>query len=126
MMQTYDKSAQSPLENLPFKRVIVFMMENQTYDRLLGFVDGVETRDLKNYSQNSSVYPGTKIFCTKNADPIKDHSWDPPHGHDDIIKLMWGMDKSKWPWIKKIYKNVIDPNDEPFVGNQHKRVDEMY
>ena len=122
-MPNYDKPVQNPSKNLPFKRVIVLMMENQTYDRLLGFVDGVETKDLNHYSQKSSVNPGTKVFCTPNADPIKDHSWDPPHGHDDIVQLMWGVDKSKWPWIKKIYKNVIDPNDEDFVGNQLKRVD---
>ena len=86
-MKNYDKLSQSPIIDLPFKRVIVLMMENQTYDRLLGFVDGVETKDLKHYFQKSSVNPETKIFCTPNADPLKDHSWDPPHGHDDIVKL---------------------------------------
>ena len=122
-MKNYDKLSQSPLIDLPFKRVIVLMMENQTYDRLLGFVDGVETKDLKHYFQKSSINPETKIFCTPNADPLKDHSWDPPHGHDDIVKLMWGMDKSKWPWIMKHDENFIDPTDINFDRNQSKKVD---
>ena len=63
--------------NTRIEHVVCLMMENQSFDRILGFVDGVGTLDGTQYALNSS---GEKVNVRKGADPIKNHQYDPPHG----------------------------------------------
>ena len=53
--------------NTRIEHIVCLMMENQSFDRILGFVDGVGTLDGTQYALNSS---GEKIYVRKGADPI--------------------------------------------------------
>ena len=75
-----------------FKRVVGLMMENQTFDRMLGFCPGVGKLDGTEFQLN---HAGEKVYAHSGAHPVKDHSYDPPHGHDAITAQMWG--DGGWP-----------------------------
>lgn len=69
------------------KRVVGLCMENQTFDRMLGFCPGVGRLTGEEFQLNAR---GEKVFCHDGAHPINDHAWDPPHGFDAITRQMWG------------------------------------
>ena len=75
--------------NTRIEHVVCLMMENQSFDRILGFVDGVGTLDGTQYALNSS---GEKIYVRKGADPIKNHQYDPPHGFAATVGQLFGPD----------------------------------
>jgi phospholipase C len=70
------------------KRVVGIAMENQSFDRMLGFCPGVGQLDGTQHQLNAK---GEKVFAHSGAHPVKDHARDPPHGFDAITHQMWGM-----------------------------------
>ena len=78
--------------NTKIEHVVCLMMENQSFDRILGFVDGVGTLDGTQYAVNSS---GEKVFVSKGADPIKNQLYDPPHHFPATVRQLFGPEGYK-------------------------------
>lgn len=74
------------------KRVVGLCLENQTFDRMFGFVPGVGKLDGAEASHFQLNDAGEKVHVHANAHPIKDHAWDPPHGFSNITEQMWGVE----------------------------------
>ena len=71
-----------------FKHVVVLMLENQSFDKVLGFVEGVGELSGKEYNVNSQ---GRKIYVKKGADPLRDNLiMDPPHKHKEMLSQLYG------------------------------------
>ena len=64
----------------PISRIVVLMMENQSFDRLLGYVKGVGQLDGSQFALNSK---GEKVFVSSGADPVIHNAFNPPHGFKD-------------------------------------------
>ena len=77
-------------------RVVVLMLENQSFDRLLGFLPGIG--DLAETAPSQLSLNGEIVPATADADALEDHTWDPPHSHATILEQMWGPDRSAWPF----------------------------
>lgn len=86
------KKCRTSESNCPLKHVVVLMLENQSYDRLLGYVCG-NLHDV-----------GSKYGFTDNADPVLDHAFDPPHSFDAVTKQLWGPNDAS-----KFYKYNCPP-----------------
>ncbi len=71
----------------PIKRIVVLMMENQSFDRLLGFVKGVGQLDGSQFAFNSK---GEKVFVSSGADPVIQNEFNPPHSFIDTMKQLTG------------------------------------
>jgi phospholipase C len=71
------------------------MMENQSFDRVLGFVEGVGGLMKSVHGQVNEK--GSFRASTPDADPIRDHRWDPDHSVGAFMKGMWGDDQQGWP-----------------------------
>ena len=71
----------------PLSRIVVLMMENQSFDRLLGFVKGVGRLDGSQYALNSK---GEKVFVSSGADPVVHNEFNPPHSFIDTMKQLYG------------------------------------
>ena len=60
------------------QRVVVLMMENQSFDRLLGFVPGIgqltQNASSAHYQETKS---GKILRPTNDGDAVVDHAWDP-------------------------------------------------
>jgi phospholipase C len=74
----------------PIKRIVVLMMENQSFDRLLGFVKGVGQLDGSQFAFNSK---GEKVFVSSGADPVVHNEFNPPHLFMDTMKQLYGEEK---------------------------------
>jgi len=68
------------------EHVVVVMMENQSFDRLLGFVPGVGRLRGDEWALNRT---GKKVFVTRGAHPIRDHSFDPPHSFQAVTSQLY-------------------------------------
>ena len=75
------------MSDYPFKHFVVLMMENQSFDRLLGFVNGIGKLDGSEFSLNSN---NEKVFASRGGHPVKDHLFDPPHSTKATMKQLWG------------------------------------
>ena len=71
----------------PFEHFIVLMMENQSFDRLLGFVDGIGKLDGTECAESAS---GPPARASRGMHPIRDHLYDPPHSTAATMKQLWG------------------------------------
>lgn len=75
------------MADYPFKNFVVLVMENQSFDRLLGFAEGIGKLDGSEFVVSSS---GEKIYAHPGAHPVQDHLFDPPHHYVDIMRQLWG------------------------------------
>jgi len=78
------------LKKHPINRIVVLMMENQSFDRLLGFVKGVGQLDGTQFAFNSK---GEKVFVSSGADPVVHNEFNPPHLFIDTMKQLYGDEK---------------------------------
>jgi len=69
--------------NCPIEHVVVLMLENQSFDRVLGFVSG-------------ALHTNEHGF-TPDADPVADHIFDPPHNFDAVTGQIWGRSSCNEP-----------------------------
>ncbi len=74
----------------PITRIVVLMMENQSFDRLLGFAKGVGQLDGSQFAFNSK---GEKVFVSSGADPVIHNKFNPPHSFIDTMKQLFGDEK---------------------------------
>jgi phospholipase C len=68
------------------EHVVVLMMENQSFDRLLGFVPGVGRLQGNEWASNRT---GEKVFANRGAHPIHHHSFDPPHSFQAVTSQLY-------------------------------------
>jgi len=73
----------------PIEHVVILMLENQSFDRVLGFVAG-------------DLHTNEDGF-TPEADPVSDHAFDPPHSFDAVTKQTWGERSYNEPPLKKMH-----------------------
>jgi len=78
------------MKKKPVNRFVVLMMENQSFDRLLGFVKGVGQLDGSQFAFNSK---GEKVFVSSGADPVTHNEFNPPHLFVDTMRQLYGDDK---------------------------------
>jgi len=71
----------------PINRIVVLMMENQSFDRLLGFAKGVGQLDGSQFAFNSN---GEKVYVSSGADPVAHNEFNPPHLFVDTMKQLYG------------------------------------
>jgi phospholipase C len=73
----------------PFKRIVVLMMENQSFDHLLGWVPGVgtldATRDVQ-FDSKGNEYPVGRV-----TDPSKANTVNPNHDFGHVVDQMYGF-----------------------------------
>ncbi len=75
------------MKNNPINRIVVLMMENQSFDRLLGYVKGVGQLDGSQFAFNSN---GERVFVSSGADPVIHNEFNPPHLFVDTMKQLFG------------------------------------
>lgn len=71
----------------PFKRIVVLMMENQSFDHLLGWVPGVGTLDA---GQDFQILNGIKYPVGKITDPSSANTFDPKHDFSSVMVQLYG------------------------------------
>jgi len=78
-------------EKPPFEHVVVLMMENQSFDRLLGLVPGVGRLRGDEWALNRA---GEKVYVSGGAHPIRDHIFDPPHSFEAVTAQLYDNPES--------------------------------
>jgi len=66
------------------------MMENQSFDKILGYVKGVGKLTGKEYCLNQK---GEKIYVAPGADIHNNNLVDYPHSHQAFVEQMWAQNK---------------------------------
>lgn len=90
----------------PFKRIVVLMMENQSFDHLLGWVPGVGTLDA---GQHFQMLNGIKYPVGKIADPSRANGFDPHHDFTHVMEQLYGPTPPLNP--------TLAPTGEWFLSN---------
>jgi len=105
--------------NTKIEHVVCLVMENQSFDRVLGFVDGVGALDGTQYAVNSS---GEKVFVRKGADPIKNQQYDPPHSFAATVGQLFGPEgyKGEAP-VGKWFLSAPFPNSDADAEQEFMR-----
>lgn len=96
ILQFYDSSKNFTngtfMTSSPFKHIVVLMMENQSFDRIFGFVKGIGKLTGQEFNLNIN---GEKVFVTKGADPYENHRIDPPHKFTSTYRTLFGSHQFK-------------------------------
>ncbi|MCJ8331298.1 MAG: hypothetical protein HRT89_05900 [Lentisphaeria bacterium] len=102
----------------PFKHFVVLMMENQSFDRLLGFVEGIGKLDGSEYVESAT---GEKVYASRGGHPIQDHLYDPPHATEATLNQLWGVNGYTGKpadgsgWIKSIWPEGNPEAEKSFM-----------
>jgi phospholipase C len=72
----------------PIQHVVVLMLENQSFDRMVGLTPGVDGVDSLNPRSNPNSVTGQPVKQNLSTQPRMD--FDPPHDYDDVIAQMNG------------------------------------
>lgn len=80
--------------NNPFKRIVVLMLENQSFDHLLGWVPGVGQLTGNEGQFNAA---GNWVPVGKIKDPTQANNVSPNHGFVDVVNQMYGTSNGQIP-----------------------------
>ncbi len=74
----------------PIQHVIVLMLENRSYDHMLGFMAHPSIPPLSEGAHPNRVRPGDPTSATAGVSPTASHAFaiDPPHSHLSIMKSL--------------------------------------
>jgi phospholipase C len=72
----------------PIKHVIVLMLENQSFDRMVGLIPGVDGVNVAHLRSNPISTTGVTV--TQNASTQPRMDFDPAHDYDDVIVQIKG------------------------------------
>jgi phospholipase C len=61
----------------PIEHVVVLMLENQSFDRMVGLIPGVDGVDTQNLRSNTNSATGIAVIQNPSSQPRMD--FDPPH-----------------------------------------------
>jgi phospholipase C len=67
----------------PIEHVVVLMLENQSFDRMVGLIPGVDGVDTQNLRSNTNSATGIAVIQNPSSQPRMD--FDAPHDYDDVI-----------------------------------------
>jgi phospholipase C len=67
----------------PIEHVVVLILENQSFDRMVGLIPGVDGVDLSKLRTNPNSAAGTQV--TQNPSSQARMDFDPPHDYDDVV-----------------------------------------
>ena len=72
----------------PIKHVVVLMLENQSFDRMVGLIPGVDGVDVAHLRSNPDSLTSAAILQNSSTQARMD--FDPPHDYDDVIAQIEG------------------------------------
>jgi phospholipase C len=74
----------------PIQHVIVLMLENRSYDHMLGFMTHPSIPPLTEGAYPNRVRPGDPTSATAGVSPTASHAFavDPPHSHLSVMKSL--------------------------------------
>jgi phospholipase C len=75
------------MKDHPFEHFVVLMMENQSFDRLYGYIDGIGKLKEGHLVSSSSSKP---LAATPGLHPVEDQVYDPPHSTESTMAQLWG------------------------------------
>jgi phospholipase C len=87
----------------PIKHVVTLMLENQSFDRMVGLVRGVDGVDVANLRSNPNSATGLSVIQNPSTQPRMD--FDPPHDFDDVIAQMGSAGASCSGFVDAFLKN---------------------
>jgi len=92
------------------EHVVVLMLENRSFDHLLGYLNHPNNIDglANNPQSNPSPVPPNTVFTSNDAIPVL-HT-DPGHHHADVLKQVYHN-------IANPYNNLSASNNKGFVNN---------
>jgi phospholipase C len=74
--------------DIPVRKVVVVMMENHSFDHLLGWLPGVGSlKEKEFYNEN---WNGERIYAASGLDVGTGGAQDRPHDAKSVITQMWG------------------------------------
>ena len=76
-----------PIDCDSFTKIVVLMMENHSFDHMLGFVPGIGDLDGSQYNCDQE---GSKINVSSGAEGSQNGIFDPNHATDDVLDQMYG------------------------------------
>jgi phospholipase C len=102
----------------PFNHVVVLMMENQSFDRIFGFVNGIGKLTGQEFNLNAK---GEKVYVSKGADPFKNQIFNPPHSFKTTYYTLFGQDfESQSTEVKnQDFVKVAFPESNPFAEKMY-------
>ena len=72
----------------PIQHVVVLMLENQSFDRMVGLAPGVDGVDPGNLRSNPNAAAHTTVVQNPSSQPRMD--FDPPHDYDNVVSQIAG------------------------------------
>lgn len=98
----------------PIQHVVVLMLENQSFDRMVGLVPGVDGVDPTGLRSN----PNTKAHTTvvQNASSQARMDFDPPHDYDDVISQIAGNGSPCSGFVNAFLKDHLTGNSAEIMA----------
>lgn len=95
----------------PIEHVVVLMLENQSFDRMVGLIPGVDGVDVANLRSNPNSATGATIKQNSSFQARMD--FDPPHDYDDVIAQIQGTGVPCSGFVDAFIKNhsTGNPNE---------------
>jgi len=93
------------------QHVVVLMLENQSFDRMVGLIPGVDGVDVANLRSNPNALTGKPVL--QNASTQARMDFDPPHDYDDVMSQIEGNGQPCGGFVNAFLKNhsMGDPNE---------------
>lgn len=98
----------------PIKHVVVLMLENQSFDRMVGLIPGVDGVDIGNLRSNPNTAAGNQVIQNPSSQPRMD--FDPPHDYDDVIDQITDTGVACAGFVDAFLKNHPSGNPEEIMA----------
>jgi len=89
--------------NDPIKHVVVLMLENQSFDRMIGLTPGVDGVDPQAPRSNPNSVTGQPV--PQNLSTQARMDFDPPHDYDDVVAQIDGPGGPCMGFVDAFLKN---------------------
>lgn len=87
----------------PIQHVVVLMLENQSFDRMVGLVSGVDGVNLGSLRSNPNSVAHTTVVQNPSSQARMD--FDPPHDYDDVVAQIAGTGAPCSGFVDAFLKN---------------------
>lgn len=98
----------------PIKHVVVLMLENQSFDRMVGLVPGVDGVNVAMLRSNPNSATGVSVLQNPSTQPRMD--FDPPHDYDDVISQIAGSGVPCSGFVDTFLKNHSTGNPQEIMA----------
>ena len=89
----------------PIQHVVVLMLENQSFDRMVGLVSGGDGIDPGNLRSNPNSLAHTTVAQNPSSQARMD--FDPPHDYDDVVSQIAGTGSPCSGFVDAFVKNHV-------------------